>query len=143
MFVGEAKAACDAKNVALIGMCPWGMVEGRQALWEEEADMRLAPMAEKSIVENFGDYEKQFRVRKPPMVRSAALNREHSHFFLIDDGSEGRFGGETASRMAFEMAVQYQSSVGLAGHSVRDETSKLLLEQELGWQVPRCVCVSV
>ena len=31
-FVGDAKAACDAKNVALIGMCPWGMVEGRQAL---------------------------------------------------------------------------------------------------------------
>ena len=83
------------------------------------------------------------RAHTHTQVRSAALNREHSHFFLIDDGSEGRFGGETASRMAFEMAVQYQSNVGLAGHSVRDETSKLLLEQELGWQVPRCICTSI
>jgi len=34
-FVGEANRAADSK-VPLIGICPWGMVEGRQMLWEEQ-----------------------------------------------------------------------------------------------------------
>ena len=86
--MGEAKSACDAKGVPLIGICPWGLVEGRQALWDEEADRRLLPMTEKNTVENFEAHEKQFCALKPPKIQSAPLNRQHTHFVFIDDGKE-------------------------------------------------------
>jgi hypothetical protein len=87
-FVGEAKSTCEATCVPLIGVCPWGLVEGRQALWDEEADRRLLPMTEKNTVENFEAHEKQFCSLKPPKIQSAPLNRQHTHFVFIDDGKE-------------------------------------------------------
>jgi hypothetical protein len=87
-FVGEAKSTCEATGVPLIGVCPWGLVEGRQALWDEEADRRLLPMTEKNTVENFEAHEKQFCAVKPPKLQSAPLNRQHTHFVFIDNGQE-------------------------------------------------------
>ena len=114
--VGEAKRNCDAHGVPLIGLCPWGLVEGRQALWEEEADRRVLPMTEMHVHENFGDHEKQFRFRKERDIKSASLDRNHTHFILVDDETEGMFGGETACRMAFEMSVQVSIFVTRCRH---------------------------
>ena len=133
-YVGEAKRAVEA-DINLVGICPWGMVEGRQALWAEEADRRVLPMTKMFVRDNFAEYEKQFRFMTTPKTISAPLNREHTHFVLIDDGSEGIFGGETATRMAFEMAVQQWGSDAQKAHE--EAISKVLLEKEVGWQGTR------
>ena len=133
-YVGEAKRAVEA-DINLVGICPWGMVEGRQALWAEEADRRVLPMTKMFVRDNFAEYEKQFRFMTTPKTISAPLNREHTHFVLIDDGSEGLFGGETATRMAFEMAVQQWGSDAQKAHE--EAITKVLLEKEVGWQGTR------
>jgi hypothetical protein len=83
------------------------------------------------VHENFGDHEKQFRFRKERETISAGLDRNHTHFILVDDETEGIFGGETECRMAFEMAVQGMQGLALR---VKEEVSRILLDKELGWQ---------
>jgi hypothetical protein len=93
-YIGEAKRATSAK-VPIIGVVPWGLVEGRQALWDDKADGRLLPHTSKIAIENFGEYEKQYTYMKPAKLPSLRLNRDHTHFILVDDGTVGKFGGES------------------------------------------------
>jgi hypothetical protein len=100
----------------------------RQALWDQRADGRLLPHTEKMVVENFSEYEKQYVYMKPAKLTSLRLNRDHSHFILVDDESVGKFGGESACRSGFENAMNktdYESY-----EAVRDS----LVRQGLGWQ---------
>jgi hypothetical protein len=100
----------------------------RQALWDQRADGRLLPHTEKMVVENFSEYEKQYVYMKPAKQTSLRLNRDHSHFILVDDGSVGKFGGESACRSGFEDAMNnsdYESY-----EAVRDS----LVRQNMGWQ---------
>ena len=129
-YVGEAKAATNAK-VPIIGIAPWGLVEGRQALWDSRADGRLLPHTEKMPVENFSEYEKQYVYMKPAKLGSLKLNRDHTHFIRVDDDSLGKFGGESACRSGFESALHrmdYDSS-----EAVRES----LVRQSMGWQRAR------
>jgi hypothetical protein len=114
-------------STTLLALLSW------QMLWEEEGDRRLLPMTDKSVVENFGEAEKQFRFYKAPNLKSAPLNRDHTHFLLIDDNTEGVFGGETAVRMAFEMSLQTQ----MGRSSENAEICKVLQEKQIGWQGAR------
>lgn len=62
--VGEAKRATGIK-VPLIGIAPWGLVEGRQALWDEKADGRVMPHLESAPFDSFSEHEKQYNYMKP------------------------------------------------------------------------------
>jgi hypothetical protein len=73
-------------------------------------NQRLLPQTEKMPVENFSEFEKQYVYMKPAKLPSLKLNRDHTHFILVDDDSLGKFGGESACRSGFE---RYESLVGL------------------------------
>eukprot|EP00961_Rhodomonas_salina_P166147 2238886-Rhodomonas_salina.1 len=59
-FGGRGVGLIGAAQVPLVGFVPWGMVEGRHALWEPEADGRVAPHVEKLPLEDFQTHEKHF-----------------------------------------------------------------------------------
>jgi len=127
--VGEAKRATGIK-VPLIGIAPWGLVEGRQALWDEKADGRVMPHLESAPFDSFSEHEKQYNYMKPSKTSSYKLNRDHTHFILVDDESVGAFGSETMTRTGFEMALHNYDYESL--EAVRDS----LVRNKLGWQ--RC-----
>eukprot|EP00960_Hanusia_phi_P072534 767809-Hanusia_phi.AAC.1 len=126
-MVGEAKRASEA-DIPLIGICPWGLVEGRQALWDYPADCRVLAHVEKMPVNNFGEHEKKFAALRPRALSSARLNRDHSHFLLYDDDSVGEFGGETKLRMAVEACIQQSDRNAFC------KLGKELAARGLGWQ---------
>lgn len=90
-------------QVPLLGFVPWGMVEGRQALWEPEADGRVAPHVEKLPVEEFQMHEKHFHAVCGSRLKAMRVDRGHSHLFFVDDGTVGQFGNEARIRAAFEV----------------------------------------
>ena len=99
-----------------------------QALWDERGDGRLLPHSEKMPIENFGEYEKAFDYMKPAKLASHRLNRDHSHFILVDDGSVGNLGIETCTRSAFENVLH------VGHHESNEQVRESLVRQELGWQ---------
>ncbi len=87
----------------LLGFVPWGLVEGRHALWEPAADGRVAPHTEKMPVEEFHEHEKHFAAVCAQRVKSIRINPNHSHLFLVDDGTVGNFNVEAGLRASFEV----------------------------------------
>jgi transient receptor potential cation channel subfamily M member 2 len=126
-LIGQAKKEWDWK-APVIGIVPWGVVEGRQALWERVPDSTLRTHTDMHAVENFGEYEKQFFSAKPIDMKSVRLSREHSHFILVDDGTTGILRGEATLRARLEATVH-------AGNDdVQSNISRVLYERDLGWQ---------
>ena len=99
-----------------------------QALWDERGDGRLLPHSEKTPIDNFGEHEKAFNYMKPAKLASHRLNRDHSHFILVDDGSVGNLGTETCTRSAFENVLH------LGHHESNERVRESLVRQKLGWQ---------
>lgn len=125
--VGEAKRATGIK-VPLIGIAPWGMIEGRQALWDRFADGRVLPHLEAAPTDNFAEHEKQFCYMKPTKINSTKLNHDHTHFILVDDDSIGQWGAETIPRTAFEMAIHKHD------YEAREAVREGLIRNKMGWQ---------
>lgn len=71
--------------VPLIGIFPWGVINGRDDL----AGQRGGTVS---------------YTRKPPTREGAPLNKDHTHFLLVDDGKVGgvAWGSEIGFRSAME-----------------------------------------
>ncbi|KAJ1486491.1 hypothetical protein T484DRAFT_1789558, partial [Baffinella frigidus] len=132
-LIGQAKKEKELK-APLIGIVPWGLVEGRQALWEPALwepvpDGAISRHTDRIVLENFGDQEKIFQKVKPHGVTSVRLSRDHSHFIFVDDGTNGELHGEAAIRARLE------ASVNSADNRVLEEIRRTLQEKNLGWQM--------
>lgn len=46
--------------------------------------------------------------------RDVPLDHNHTHFILVDDGTEGKFGGEIEFRTLFERYVSEKVETGVA-----------------------------
>uniref|UniRef100_A0A8C5MF01 non-specific serine/threonine protein kinase n=1 Tax=Leptobrachium leishanense TaxID=445787 RepID=A0A8C5MF01_9ANUR len=76
-------------TVCTIGIAPWGVVEGRSDLVGRNV---VAP----------------YQSLKNPLSKLHVLNRHHSHFLLVDDGTVGKYGGEIHIRTELEKGVRQQ-----------------------------------
>ncbi|XP_073236045.1 transient receptor potential cation channel subfamily M member 3-like [Porites lutea] len=71
-------------QVHLIGIAPWGIVEHRSELIKKTQDLVTYHMT--SSLE----------------IQGSCIDNNHSHFLLVDDGTEGKYGGEIAFRARFQ-----------------------------------------
>lgn len=84
-LVGRATRQYRA-NVPCVGVATWGVVNGRHELADKHGDTA-------------------FYGRSWPNNRTgASLEPHHTHFILVDDGHEGKWGGEIALRAELERA---------------------------------------
>ena len=149
-FVGQACAE-QSNDVPLIGILPWGVVQGRQGLLCEPSDLRVKPPAEtfavdydmcvqqyKEQVEIFDRKEgtagtagaadrprQEQKLNRP--VQEQKLNHDHTHFILVKDGQSDNFQSEIRLRTEFEACITHY----------KDYTSdimQMLEAQKLGWQ---------
>ena len=73
-FVGQACAE-ESNDVPLIGIMPWGVVEGRQGLLSEPADLRVKPPADTFAP----DYEQCLEIWRKQVERLQAERPGMSH----------------------------------------------------------------
>lgn len=95
-FVGSVLQGHTYKDVKIIGIVPWGVVAGRE------------------ILESNGNTLKDYAPRYPPQrvrkhtgirKREFYLNRNHSHFVLVDTGKFGIVDGELEFRSQLESMI--------------------------------------
>nr|XP_022319514.1 transient receptor potential cation channel subfamily M member 5-like [Crassostrea virginica] len=104
-FVGDAVKdhiiTTGRKNdVVVLGMATWGCVANRQALDGEEGQrsgLFPAVYSKTDVIEA--------RISCP---KNVPLDENHSHFVLIDDGSENKFGAEIDFRTRLEKFISEQ-----------------------------------
>ncbi|XP_068222859.1 transient receptor potential cation channel subfamily M member 4-like [Palaemon carinicauda] len=96
-FFAEEKNVL-VRGIRCIGVVPWGYIEGRQKLINEDP-------GEFSQVK----YKVQEKSRPHEPV---SLNGDHTHFLLIDDGSRNMFRGSDDFRTRLEEAIQVPEPVG-------------------------------
>eukprot|EP00041_Stephanoeca_diplocostata_P023643 m.586302 g.586302 ORF g.586302 m.586302 type:complete len:1876 (+) comp22342_c1_seq4:279-5906(+) len=100
-----AEAISDSGSyVPVIGMTSWSVVRNKPAL---ETYRDGHPTA--GGLTYYGDPDSHF-----PMP-FCSLDRNHTHFILVDDGTVDKFGGEIAARAAIEASVAELMSYGVFG----------------------------
>uniref|UniRef100_A0A8C3AK23 Transient receptor potential cation channel, subfamily M, member 4a n=1 Tax=Cyclopterus lumpus TaxID=8103 RepID=A0A8C3AK23_CYCLU len=87
---GAAAPAISRKKVIAVGLAPWGLVHNRQQL-----------------VNVKGSFPARYSVQDTSRD-SCCLDNNHQAFLLVDDGSVGRRGGETAFRGSLEDYISHQ-----------------------------------
>uniref|UniRef100_A0A8C3AJV3 Transient receptor potential cation channel subfamily M member 4 n=1 Tax=Cyclopterus lumpus TaxID=8103 RepID=A0A8C3AJV3_CYCLU len=92
---GAAAPAISRKKVIAVGLAPWGLVHNRQQL-----------------VNVKGSFPARYSVQDTSRD-SCCLDNNHQAFLLVDDGSVGRRGGETAFRGSLEDYISHQRSGGI------------------------------
>eukprot|EP00735_Rhodelphis_limneticus_P013732 TRINITY_DN7688_c0_g1::TRINITY_DN7688_c0_g1_i1::g.18577::m.18577 TRINITY_DN7688_c0_g1::TRINITY_DN7688_c0_g1_i1::g.18577 ORF type:complete len:1325 (-),score=524.01,sp/Q2WEA5/TRPM1_RAT/26.08/2e-109,Ion_trans/PF00520.26/1.7e-11,Ank_2/PF12796.2/0.062,Ank_2/PF12796.2/5.8e+03,PKD_channel/PF08016.7/0.077,Ank_4/PF13637.1/0.36,Ank_4/PF13637.1/3.5e+03,Ank_4/PF13637.1/1e+04,Ank_3/PF13606.1/0.32,Ank_3/PF13606.1/1.5e+04,Ank_3/PF13606.1/1.1e+04 TRINITY_DN7688_c0_g1_i1:302-4276(-) len=102
-YVGEA-AALYGPDVPVIGIATWGIVSHRDTLLNVARTHTRPPKALSSPVL----YVKQ----EPNGMAQAALDPNHTHFIMVDDGSSGQWGKEIKFRALFERAVSGRKADG-------------------------------
>lgn len=106
-FVGEAvrdhliTLGSNDNNIVALGMATWGCIANREAL-DGDGDQGLFP-ATYSL-------EEVTEVKG----RDVPLDHNHTHFILVDDGTEGIFGAEIEFRTTFERYVSEKVETGVA-----------------------------
>ncbi|KAK3091596.1 hypothetical protein FSP39_021023 [Pinctada imbricata] len=104
-FVGDAVrdhriTSGRTQDVVAIGIATWGMVANRHNLDGDDDNLDgnfPAIYSRKDIVDCI-----------PFAPKDVPLDENYSHFILVDDGSEGKFGREIDFRNAFEKFVSTQ-----------------------------------
>eukprot|EP00079_Xenopus_tropicalis_P022922 XP_012814951.1 PREDICTED: transient receptor potential cation channel subfamily M member 7-like isoform X8 [Xenopus tropicalis] len=86
-------------NISIIGVAPWGIIEGRQDLIGNNV---MAP----------------YQTLLSPLSKLHVLNNLHSHFLLVDDGTAGRTGGEINLRRELENKTSLQQFNAKTGRHV-------------------------
>nr|6CO7_A Chain A, Predicted protein [Nematostella vectensis]6CO7_B Chain B, Predicted protein [Nematostella vectensis]6CO7_C Chain C, Predicted protein [Nematostella vectensis]6CO7_D Chain D, Predicted protein [Nematostella vectensis] len=76
-------------QVNVIGIATWGIVD-------KQSDL---------ISEKNGKYPALYSMEPTPGHQGAMLDPNHSHFFLVDDGTEGKYGVEIGMRSRIEEAI--------------------------------------
>ncbi|XP_060111450.1 transient receptor potential cation channel subfamily M member 4 [Heteronotia binoei] len=101
-YVGEAvrdhttASTNSSTQVVAMGIAPWGMVENRHCL-----------------VNTKGSFPAHY-IRTSPASPFCPLDANHSAFFLVDDGTTGKAGGEAFFRAHLEHYIA-QQKVGAGG----------------------------
>lgn len=96
-FVGSVLEGHTYKDVKVIGVLPWGIVAGRDVLVSNGDTLRdYAPK-----------YPPHRTARKMTGIRRCEfyLNRNHSHFILVDTGKIGVVDGELQFRSQMESMI--------------------------------------
>ncbi|KAL0993683.1 hypothetical protein UPYG_G00111590 [Umbra pygmaea] len=91
-----AATSLSGKKVIAVGVAPWGLVSDRQKLVNEQ-----------------GSFPVRYYVQNTSRD-SSCLDNNYQAFLLVDDGSVGRRGGETAFRAKMEEYISHQRT-GLWG----------------------------
>ena len=99
--VGEA---LQGQSKTLIGIATWGIVSNKEML-VRTADIPLG-----------GKFP--YNVESSLVQKGAYLDHNHTHFLLIHDGSEGKFGVEIPFRSKFEKYIM-ESSVESSGGKIK------------------------
>eukprot|EP00064_Thunnus_orientalis_P012486 superscaffoldBa00001922_g12521 len=87
---GAAAPALSQKKVIAVGLAPWGLVHNRQRLVNAQ-----------------GSFPARYYVQNTSRD-SCCLDKNCQAFLLVDDGSIGRRGGETAFRANLEDYISHQ-----------------------------------
>ncbi|CAF0940636.1 unnamed protein product [Adineta steineri] len=84
-------------NIVVIGIAPWGIIQGREQLKGENQTVSYHSAA--VVTED----------------NCATLNSSHSCFLLVDNGTIGKYGGEVILRKRFEKYLS-QQKISFHGH---------------------------
>lgn len=84
----EHKARSRGK-IYSIGVAPWGVVDNREDLIDSQAISSYQTMSD-------------------PLSKGAVLNAAHTHFLLVDNGTEGKYGTELKFRRRLERKLSMQ-----------------------------------
>lgn len=104
-------ASTGGSKVVAMGVAPWGVVRNR--------DMLINPK---------GSFPARYRWRGDPEDGvEFPLDYNYSAFFLVDDGTCGRMGGENRFRLRFESYVAQQKT-GVGGTGIDIPVLLLLIE---------------
>lgn len=104
-------ASTGGSKVVAMGVAPWGVVRNR--------DMLINPK---------GSFPARYRWRGDPEDGvEFPLDYNYSAFFLVDDGTYGRMGGENRFRLRFESYVAQQKT-GVGGTGIDIPVLLLLIE---------------
>ncbi|XP_033748450.1 transient receptor potential cation channel subfamily M member-like 2 [Pecten maximus] len=111
--VGEAvrdfnlTANCGQSIVA-IGIATWGVVQNRQHLrivsGKDTVEIENTNKVVSPIVDNL-NLSRSYKIERVANRNETFLNPNHTHFILVDDGSEHQFGKEITFRAEIENAV--------------------------------------
>ncbi|KAH3872329.1 hypothetical protein DPMN_035544, partial [Dreissena polymorpha] len=118
-FVGEAvqdqiiTRIKGENKVVAIGIATWGCIANREALDGDKSGLFPAHYLDVSEVQG----------------RDIPLDHNHTHFLLVDDGTEGKFGAEITFRSEFERYVSAKVETGVAeSQSVNVPVIQLVVE---------------
>lgn len=104
-------ASTGSSKVVAMGVAPWGVVRNR--------DMLINPK---------GSFPARYRWRGDPEDGvEFPLDYNYSAFFLVDDGTYGRLGGENRFRLRFESYVAQQKT-GVGGTGIDIPVLLLLID---------------
>uniref|UniRef100_A0A8C8T6J7 Transient receptor potential cation channel, subfamily M, member 4 n=1 Tax=Peromyscus maniculatus bairdii TaxID=230844 RepID=A0A8C8T6J7_PERMB len=104
-------ASTGGSKVVAMGVAPWGVVRNR--------DMLINPK---------GSFPARYRWRGDPEDGiEFPLDYNYSAFFLVDDGTHGRLGGENRFRLRFESYVAQQKT-GVGGTGIDIPVLLLLID---------------
>ncbi|XP_077119791.1 transient receptor potential cation channel subfamily M member 7-like [Ranitomeya variabilis] len=76
-------------KVCTIGITPWGLIDGRHDLLGKNVE---AP----------------YQTLRNPLSKLHKLNRGHTHFILVDDGTVGQYGADIRIRQELESRISLQ-----------------------------------
>ena len=117
LLAGEARKRFGG-NIPLIGIATWGVIQQRESLEVLDNTLNYGYSTRRPI---------KYEARK--YVKAPALDPNHSHFILVDDGSENQFGKEIELRAQFE-ACACLSKGGSEERFIAD----VLKNRNLGWE---------
>ncbi|XP_039724439.1 transient receptor potential cation channel subfamily M member 4 isoform X1 [Pteropus medius] len=104
-------ASTGGTKVVAMGVAPWGVVQNREALTNPK-----------------GSFPASYPWRGDPEDRvQFPLDYNYSAFFLVDDGTHGRLGGETRFRLRFESYIAQQKT-GVGGTGIDIPVLLLLID---------------
>ncbi|XP_059823427.1 transient receptor potential cation channel subfamily M member 2 [Hypanus sabinus] len=96
-YVGEAVRHCNMtsshkeKQIVAIGIASWGIVHNRE-----------------SLVDTQGKFPATYYLDEANQGRLTCLDHNHTHFILVDDGTNGRYGVEISLRTHLEKYISKQ-----------------------------------
>uniref|UniRef100_I3N7G7 Transient receptor potential cation channel subfamily M member 4 n=1 Tax=Ictidomys tridecemlineatus TaxID=43179 RepID=I3N7G7_ICTTR len=104
-------ASTGGTNVVAMGVAPWGVVRNRDSLTDPK-----------------GSFPAKYRWHGDPEDGvEFPLDYNYSAFFLVDDGTHGRLGGEDRFRLRFETYVSRQKT-GVGGTGIDIPVLLLLID---------------
>uniref|UniRef100_G3TPJ1 Transient receptor potential cation channel subfamily M member 4 n=1 Tax=Loxodonta africana TaxID=9785 RepID=G3TPJ1_LOXAF len=114
-------ASIGGSKVVAMGVAPWGVVRNRDALLNSKGSFPARYPWRSSPEDRDQEDRRQF-----------PLDYNYSAFFLVDDGTHGRLGGENHFRLSFESYISRQKT-GVGGTGIDIPVLLLLIDGDEIW----------